>query len=574
MKQDDDLSPRQSSGRKRQAPNKADMVPHGGASQSEIPNIRVYAKTHDLTGFLRELPLPRHRPQDDHIVSKEYASEILMSDQEAKAANVQFVELQKLFFEYHTKNPNLKKNGKRYIPMQLYDSDPQIWKLFVGHDTYEKPTCTYEWIDEILSKDEATLKEYNEKRAEYKTAFLGGAETKFIEVDGVTWVVSAMFDLPWMIPVSLHYHNSKAVTPKMATWSEMWQCGRMVGVNERFYKVDEIYKKLFRKLVAMEKQIVFDEVRVEVGTETSLLHSWYKPCNMWYKPQHKLYAFPYQYMQYNVLLGIPRDIVERNLEKILIPKFTPIMSLCGEMRPCDYSVHERYAAEISKGTQLPGWNGTPATDLVATFGESKLRPGIANIGFFSNSTCGKVVRKQFEFRPASVGNAQGNGVKNAQYMYRHKTITTERDIKGQDMINAHKALIEAMAAPLPCVHVPNDIVFMAVEWQYSSDCEVGEYTCSCLSHCIHEDAAGRSKLDHGRKATLVRQEHTPTKSEVQGLDIDDSKKTIILKFLEQFTAEEGGIAAAGGAAAGGGADAGGDVDMRDASDEEAVMGVA
>jgi hypothetical protein len=318
-----------------------------------------------------------------------------------------------------------------------------------------------------------------------------------------------------------------------------------VDTNYRIYKKDEVYIKLFPKVLAMEKQIVFDDNAVmEIGTETSLLHSWYKPCNMWYKPVHKLYAFPYQFTGYNVLLGVPRDIVEENLDKILIPMFTPIMSLTGELRPRDKSIHDRYAAEINKGTSH-GWCDIDPTDLVATVDISNTRPGIASIGFFANSACGPANRV-FEFRPAFMGDSQGNGIENANFMYKHKNVTTEIHIYGRNIKNIHTKLVQMLGVPLPYNTDPGDTMFIPVEFKYSTTSPDGEYTCGCLSRCALTTLEERSRVDSGPPPTMQRQEQTRTMEDIKGLPIEDVKKRTIERYMKQFTEDEGGLGVPGG----------------------------
>ena len=539
-----------------------DYVPDKDAGLAAITDIRVFAKEckGNLKNFMDGLPLPRREP---YAKIDLYSPEILLNELETENANEQFKELQKLFYMYHNKNPMTDKKGKNAIPMQLHESDPQIWKLFVGVD---KPgtTCTYEWIDTILQTDQATLQTYNEARKTYKEQFLNGAIRKTLKVDGVIWVVSKYHDLPWIIPVSLHYHNSKAVPPKVATWSEMWQCGRMVDTNYRIYKKDEVYIKLFPKVLAMEKQIVFDDhAEIQIGTETSLLHSWYKPCNMWYKPVHKLYAFPYQFTGYNVLLGVPRDIVERNMGRILIPKYTPIMSLTGELRPRDKSIHDRYAAEIIKATKI-GLGGIDPTDLVATVDMSNTRPGIASIGFFANSACDPA-KRVFEFRPALMGDAQGNGIENANFMYKHKNVTTEMDIYGEYIDRVHRRLVQMLEVPLPYDKDPGDTMFIPVEFKYSTTSPDGEYTCGCLSRCALTGLDERSRVDSGPQPNIVREVKTRTMAEIQGLPFEGVKKNAIVRYMNQFTAAEGGLGVPGGD---GGMPGGGDGGMPGGDMEE------
>ena len=82
-----------------------------------ILKIRDFAKSckGNPTRFMGQLPLPRNKP---YANANLYSPAILLDDNETKVANEQFKELQKLFFMYHTKNPNSDKKGKTAIPMQ------------------------------------------------------------------------------------------------------------------------------------------------------------------------------------------------------------------------------------------------------------------------------------------------------------------------------------------------------------------------------------------------------------------------------------------------------------------------
>jgi len=535
------------------------------AGIGDVESIRDLAKRYlKFEQFATNLHMPKNLPREN---SHQYAQSTMMTPEEERVANTEFVQLQKLFFGHFKRNPNTPRETD-VIPMQLYECNEWVWKLFVGVDWKEK-TCTYEMIDKLLSESEEVLLEYKEARHDYKMQYLDGETTKSLEVDGVWWIVKNSVDLPWIIPVSFHYHNPKAVKPAEAYPSEMEQCGRIIGTNERLYKTDPIYKKLLYLATKLEKRLMFDEIAAVAGTETSLFFSWFRNCNVWYKPPFKLYVSHNYTHGYHIFIGIPRNIVEANRDKILIPKFTIITSLEGEIRPLDLSVHERYASEIYR----PANHGyedksLPITNLVSTSQTNGKRPGIGNVGFFSNSTC--VQEPLFSFRLSHIGDKQGNVVEGAQFSYKHCSIVAEVDITGNFMLEKYQTLLRYSVTKHPYLVTEGDLICLPVEWKYSEEApDDGQYTCACMTRCYAR--RDRTRIHLGKQPTVVRTTDKQwTREEIMELRIKQNKKDRILAYLRQFPATEGGLAdgQSGGLADG---QSGGDVPMPDSDEMELEM---
>jgi hypothetical protein len=339
-----------------------------------------------------------------------------------------------------------------------------------------------------------------------------------------------------MIPVSFNYHNPRAVDPKNATTSEMGECGRLVNSNAKLYKKDPYYHNILRLALKLEKNILFQAIEEQVYT--SLWHSWQHKCFVWTKPVFKLYAIPYGLLNYNILVGIPKDLAERNKEKILIPKFTVMLPLTGEIRPLDYSIHDYYAAELYRTYDNKGYSrDDPAiSNLVYTLDMQGKRPGVGNGGFIANTTCAK--KPSFIFVPNNIGCRQGNVISKADFIYKHNTINADRDFTGSNIIDIDGNLRgTAELMHFPHEATPGDILFVPLEWPYGVYQEgEGDYRCHCLTRCIKVEEHHRSLIYMGNEAKFnraTRPELTIKKIEELG-DVNKTRMTYIQRYLQNY----------------------------------------
>ena len=475
-----------------------------------------------------------------------------MTREEISTLNRQFDSLVELMYKHHRRQNTTKQKATDTIaPMQLTSVSSEVWKLFVGED-YGDGTLNYEQIDKIIydmsQMTDGARETLHTQRKQYKDQFLEeGINRKNIVVDGVTWVVDRSRDLPWMIPVSLNYHNPTAVDPRNATSSEMSECGRMVKTNLKLYKTDPYYKNLIRLTMMLETQMTFDASRLEGIAFTSLWHSWQLPCFTWTKPAFKLYAVPYGVLNYNIFVGVSKEVAERNKDKIIIPEFTVMLSLTGEIRPVDLFVNDTYACQyyrkyqrgsISKGKspalqksqkppQLP-----EVANLVCTLDVEGKRPGVGNGGFFANTTC--ATEPFFKLVPNTIGNKQANVVTSADFIYKHNTIIANRNFSGQDIINQDVTFRNAAREiQLPHNQTANDILFMPLEWPYGTEAtSENKYVCQCLTNCIKITESTRKFIYMGNPTNNRRTQTNWNETSVnQDKDITQTRKEYIMEYL-------------------------------------------
>ena len=491
------------------------------------------ARIKGLNDFIRVMGIEQPRHRTDALSTKRYAEDLFFQQGSAEinALNAEF----NLFIRemhLHTGRKNTRDQGTATIaPMQLEDVDQDAWKLFVGLDIGPR-SLTYKDIDRIIHRIAAMTdverSALQAQRQQFKDEFLGPAGKREITVDGVTWVVDRRRKLPWMIPVSFNYHNPTAVNPINATTSEMGECGRMINSNEKLYKTDPYYKTLLRLALKLEKNILFENL--EAGAAfTSIWHSWHLKCFVWTKPLFKLFAVPYANLNYNILVGVNKPIVDTNLDSIIIPEYTIMLPLTGEIRPINHSVQDFYACTLYRKYGMEGYLGTEGElgFLVTTFDAEGKRPGVGNAGFFANTTC--IENANFILVPNSLGNKQGTVIEKADFLYKHNTIIANRDFKGQEIKDINVNIPQAMR--------PNDdMYFIPLEWPYGKvDDAANEFKCQCITHCIKTDSQHRPSIFMGNAATREREDKNWNKEMVRAsVGVTDRKKQYIYKFLDNF----------------------------------------
>jgi hypothetical protein len=528
---------------------------YADVADDAFKDLIEHARTHNtFAAFKAVLTLECPKPSVYEEQKENYAKELFMNPAEIAAHNLEFTNFQTLMYSHcrrlvQTSRP---ERGGLVAPMQLEEVDPWAWKLFLGMDPDSeellmgKKTLTYEDIDKIIDKiskmTDGDLKTLKEIRRLNRDGFIDHTsnppprQRRSIYVDGVHWIIERNKDLPWMIPVSFNYHNPRAVDPKNATTSEMGECGRLVNSNAKLYKKDPYYHNILRLALKLEKNILFQPIEEQVYT--SLWHSWQHKCFVWTKPVFKLYAIPYGLLNYNILVGIPKDLAERNKEKILIPKFTVMLPLTGEIRPLDYSIHDYYAAELYRTYDNKGYSrDDPAiSNLVYTLDMQGKRPGVGNGGFIANTTCAK--KPSFIFAPNNIGCRQGNVISKADFIYKHNTINADRDFTGSNIIEIDGNLRgTAELMHFPHEATPGDILFVPLEWPYGVYQEgEGDYRCHCLTRCIKVEEHHRSLIYMGNEAKFnraTRPELTIKKIEELG-DVNKTRMTYIQRYLQNY----------------------------------------
>ena len=239
-----------------------------------LADIKSYSGTfNDM-----HLPCPLLLPKSPG----KYAPDLFYTDGEndkIQALNKSFSNLQRLYFD-HYKN---RKKGRRHgsfesnaIAMHL-QYDEVVWKLFVGR-VY--PILTYNDLDALLlnnSKPDALLDQMKKDRTNFHAELVKPGTPLHVMVDDVEWRITHEHAVPWMIPVQFSWCNSRAVDPKTATLSEMFECSRIQTTNNTLFDADALYKYLLPHLTYMEKHVMFDEDNAPPSTACSLAFNWFGP---------------------------------------------------------------------------------------------------------------------------------------------------------------------------------------------------------------------------------------------------------------------------------------------------------
>jgi len=490
------------------------------------------AREMGLVAFKRHMKIEQPRLRTSQQSTKIYADELFFREGTAdiNALNADF----DLFIKeihLHTGRKHTREQGTATIaPMQLEDVDGDVWKLFVGLDIGTR-SLTYKEIDRIIYRianmNAIERSALQAQRQQFKVDFLGGAKNKRITIDRVTWIVDSRRKLPWMIPVSFNYHNPTAVDPANATTSEMGECGRMIHSNEKLYQTDPYYKTLIRLALKLEKNILFENLQ-DGAAFTSIWHSWHLPCFVWTKQLFEIFAVPYANLNYNILAGVRKNIVDGNPEKIIIPEYTIMLPFTGEIRPIDHCVQDFYACKLYRKYGMEGYLDTEGelAFLVTTLDTEGKRPGIGNAGFFANTTC--LGNPNFILVPNSLGNKQGTVIEKADFLYKHSTIIANRDFTGADIKNIHENIPTEMRPDL-------DMYFIPLEWPYGkADNAANEFKCQCITHCIDTDPSKRPSIFMGNANTKIREPTDWNEDTINSSLVTERKKQYIQQFLKNF----------------------------------------
>jgi hypothetical protein len=245
----------------------------------------------------------------------------------------------------------------------------------------------------------------------------------------------------------------------------MRQSGRIVDANAALQKH---YATLLRRLIAIEPYVI----------PSSLLFSdWHTPALFrWHKPLYSIVIEQDDRMGWSMFLAISKSAVG----EVLVPSGAVISYFAGEIKALDVYEPEHYAfTYIQK-------HYDDETYLVCTNAETKERPGICSMAFFSNHTCMSdpwfvaVNNKLMPFKKQDDGSyaetfvgARSGVVWGATELYRHRTLVAAKDITAR------------MLRALPPQLASETHYKVPVEWNYYplETPQPSASFCTCLSHC-------------------------------------------------------------------------------------------
>ena len=445
-----------------------------------------------------------------------------------------YVAMQRLYFNHH----NGRRQGRRprdfssvAIPMHpVYDRN--VWKLFLGED--RTVPMTYSDIDMLLLQQvdgfDAKMQQLKTDKLRFHRELLADKDFLHVLVGDVVWRITREHAVPWMIPVQFSWCNKKAVSPKNATLSEMYECSRIQQTNSILYEKDDIYKSLLQHLMFMEKHVMFDPSKAPVGTQCSLFTNWFNPDYVFCKRCFKVLVLYDSEIKWSTFLAFKPSIVQNNLQKIIVPTETVIAALDGEIRPQDAFSEDLYALQlIDKCTSH--WFGDSrdprlqlVTFLVNTLVCSDTRPGVGGSGFFANTTCADHVL--FKCTPHWLDpNRIGTVITNSENTYRHSMITTSEPITGQ-MILDREWRVEGL----------EEFVLLPVEWHYSNqleDATTKKIPCKCMTNCRRPGCDEKQILVNN--STGKREDRNWTEAMVEAEPgLTNVKKNGIIKYLQDY----------------------------------------
>ena len=499
-------------------------------------------------------PFPSVRPAKD---AEKYADELFVKEtSDISKMKESFEQMLKLFPIYCFGSMSDKKVKESAVwPIQVFENSHWVSKLFWGQDL-KGTKLTYKMIEDLLG-DEAEMQQCLERRKKYKVEFLEGLDSKYISTPQGTWVVFKDIDLPFIVVVDLLWFNSKSITPDVATLSEMQQAGRIVNGNKCLYEKKGVIAPLLASLIQLEQYVVFDystevkraDLREEDKELRTLFTDWWRPDKFnWNMPMHDTIVTHIEGLGWSTFLAFPRELVMKNLDKVILRKGTVLTFFAGELRVHNIYEKEDYALTYIKKMVKDKELEKDTSYLIYT--TDKKRLGVSSLPFFSNHTCddntwfratgndlatfklyGENTELQKEHKTSSI-------VVGANEMYRHRTLTVRMDITGAMFKDKYDALFaNEEAKTWRMLPIEMEIMQIPLEWKYhETDKPVGDEdkTCRCLTKCHFADPKSRSRAPFGDTDFPVRPD--PVHWNMEKVTASEAKvnKSYIELYLSQF----------------------------------------
>jgi hypothetical protein len=484
---------------------------------------------------MRERHPPPPPPPYPHLTigdqQADYAPELFYSREGEgglPGLRAKFDRMRELFVRY-AKDSKDQRDGADPVSLNFHRISDLAWLLFLGEIPH-RSTVTFETIDDIVRGLEGDgLRRERCLRMKSGTKRLlmaaNGERPACVFVGQTAWIVKADVDLPWMVPVDMHWFNPTAVPPDTATLSEMQQMGRLTKANPYLYRNNPHLKHLLRLLLHLERHVTYSPDQYH-----SMFLDWNRnDLYTWYKPQHQVVMAHNRSLQWCMFLAVPAALVEANLTRILIPRYSFIAYFAGEVRPRNLFDQDLYAAQylqVAKQREKEGGGdkeeSNPKTHLVVTLTRDDRRPGVGNPAFFSNGACYKSER-WFKLYPNALtgysydaeneevvkGRTGGSALYKAEELYRQSTLSASVDITGRMIKERHAQLFPEGQRDLwvtdkirlnrPGGGPTEEQMLIPVEWCYD---EIGSrkeksdgQKCQCMSRCYRLPAENQSVVD-------------------------------------------------------------------------------
>lgn len=479
-------------------------------------------------------------------IDSDFAPEMFFGDEDdIEELEDKFSEMQRLYWGLSTSSVQERRPSSALIStVHAFDYDHWVPKLFLGQDWSAK-SIDHRYITALLA-DKEELARCKARRAEYKREFLGGSARQNLTLPYGVWVVLRDVELPFMIPVDLFWFNSRTVNPDTATWSELYNAGRIVDANTMLYEKNRFYAPLLQRLIALEQYVVDAEVFTE----------WHSGRLMWYKPLHRTVITRVdEKLGWSMFLAVPRAIVEQNMDRVIIRKGAVLASFAGEMKVLDMFEADNYAlGYIGKHDDA---GDALTTHLVCTKAELPDRPGVCNFAFFSNHCCvettgvAKPRRKPAEqqqwfanthsdlapFRriggELSSIKRTSNIVLGASELYKHETLSVTVNITGRMFAER-----ELCCDQWPMMRSDEEMMYVPVEWNYYLMPPGEGPRCTCLSRCYFSAEAERGRAPFTEPQIETRPPPAMWTLEKAEAELSGSLSALKLSCIRKFFAQQ------------------------------------
>jgi hypothetical protein len=498
-----------------------------------------------------------------------YATEIVnVSDERKRKLKEDYTLMAQAWFSYYSRpHGRTRTRDKQRQPLArsnliLRRTDEEQWDLFVGLSSEQRreifsgdeiPDMTYKHydtlIDWFLAQTPETIANIKRYRNEKRLAYLQGQRHRELICGQVIWMVHRDFELPWMVHVDYHWHNSKAVHPLKGTDSEMLLCGKLKYANQRLYHEFPDFNKILPAARQIENNTFPLDVDKQIFEDWDLGSSF-----AWYNTCYDLMCIPTLQVGYGLFLCFKKDLIRKNTEKIVVPNQSNVIVAAGEIRPLDLRVGDSYAFDLNEIRVDQELKIKTTTNLVFTnFMGYPNRPGVGNDAFMANSTCDNPNNTPF-FKTSwtQVGHNHTNIITNTNFATKHHVIRTKRDIKGQDVLDWDKKIEKKWVEVFPFERP--DYYMFPVEFEYD-DSRQKKYAfqkkqerlekqqrengqtnivrCSCMSYCLFQRPEHSTIMDLFRETTDIDDANTGNVEHLREL-LEGDNGEIYEAYLDQF----------------------------------------
>jgi hypothetical protein len=364
-----------------------------------------------------------------------------------------------------------------YQPTLIFnDFSASAWQYLMGYSVDEPcpQAVTVESVHEILGQSDDWFARRREQLQKNISSF---ADSGWYTFGNTNFFLDKTSPL-WILPLEMNVVEENPIKA-------------LDKFNSCLYSNREILYNIHRLVLVLQK--VSFTTSPSVIPLPNILRNGDDSKLRYYSPVHELFVFNMTNLGWAVFIGVSTDLVQRNQDKILVPKNTVITEMTGLLRELQQS--DRYQCEYKRKYARNG-HGVTKRGVVITSFLAENRPLFGSVGFLVNTCCQHAgtrpllsVIEQYELLKQDASEAPQNLVKGCPNFGYFFSMSLTRDLRGVDFLpstedelfrcTAVKNGTEYRLLPLETVYnvvTEEQIASMAPE-RYEA------HTCQCLTRC-------------------------------------------------------------------------------------------